>query len=107
MRLPRMTTRRWMIAVAVVGLLCLLGHRRRAFESRATYHESRQIHIIEGSGWLPGEQPEGCVYFDGHGRRMTREEVRLSDWHKSLADKYRRAALYPWLPVEPDPPETQ
>ena len=41
MRLPRMTTRRWMVVVAVVAILCLLEHRRRSFESLAAYHQSR------------------------------------------------------------------
>ncbi len=27
--------------------------------------------------------------------------------HKALEVKYRRAAQYPWLPIEPDPPEPQ
>jgi hypothetical protein len=36
---------------------------------------------------------------------MTRAEVKKSAWHAALAEKYRHAALYPWLPVEPDPPE--
>ena len=43
MRLPRMTTRRWMVAVAIVGLLCLLEQRRRSFASDAAYHESRMV----------------------------------------------------------------
>ena len=30
-----------------------------------------------------------------------------ADHHASLARKYERAARYPWLPVEPDPPEPE
>ncbi len=37
-----------------------------------------------------------------------REEVRLMEserkHHAAMADKYRHAASYPWLPVQPDPP---
>ncbi len=27
------------------------------------------------------------------------------NYSRSMREKYRRAARYPWLPVEPDPPE--
>jgi hypothetical protein len=30
-----------------------------------------------------------------------------ADHHTLLARKYERAACYPWLPVEPDPPEPE
>jgi hypothetical protein len=30
---------------------------------------------------------------------------RQADHHESMAVKYERAARYPWLPVDPDPPE--
>lgn len=29
---------------------------------------------------------------------------RLAAYHRKLSAKYQRAARYPWLPVEPDPP---
>jgi hypothetical protein len=29
----------------------------------------------------------------------------LSDYHQQMLEKYAFAARYPWLPVEPDPPE--
>ena len=28
-------------------------------------------------------------------------------WHLMLRDKYERALRYPWLPIEPDPPEPE
>jgi hypothetical protein len=31
--------------------------------------------------------------------------LRQRGWHEAMADKYERAARYPWLCVEPDPPE--
>jgi hypothetical protein len=39
--------------------------------------------------------------------RRRHEEKRLADYHAKLRKKYERAARYPWLPVEPDPPEPQ
>jgi hypothetical protein len=83
MQLPRMTTRRWMIAVAIVALLFYMERRRRSFESLAAYH-----------AW-PG------VASTGHNPNL--RLLRISRWHWALARKYRRAAHYPWLPVETDP----
>ncbi len=84
--IPRMTTRRWMVAVAAVAPLCL-EHRRRSFESLAAYHESRRV-----VAWsiLPP-------------RDIHRYAGEVLEWHAALARKYRHAARYPWLPVEPDP----
>jgi hypothetical protein len=30
---------------------------------------------------------------------------RRAEYHARLKEKYRRTAAFPWLPVEPDPPE--
>jgi hypothetical protein len=30
---------------------------------------------------------------------------RYELWERSMAEKYLRASRFPWLPVEPDPPE--
>jgi hypothetical protein len=86
-----MTTRRWMIAVAVVAVGCaavLHSHqerRRERFARIADQHLSVDL------------MPSGFPY------RERRSAKRL-DWHRKMADKYLHAADYPWLPVEPDPP---
>jgi hypothetical protein len=97
-----MTTRRWMIAVAVVGLLCLLEHRRRSFEALAAYHHTRVAHFV-----IVQSLDDVTVI-----RRISRDrkplatdEVKVATWHEAMARKYRQAARNPWLPVEPDPPE--
>jgi hypothetical protein len=110
MRLQRMTTRRWMVVVAVVGLFCTLEHRRRVFGALAKFHESRACCL---EAWVCGplngpsdsvfKDELGRVRLDADWRVMTRDEVRAAGWHASLADKYRYASRYPWLPVEPDP----
>jgi hypothetical protein len=87
MRLPRITTRRWMITVAVVALLLYLERRRRSFESLAAFRL-----------W-PG------VASTRHNPNLRLKKITL--WHWDLARKYRYAAQYPWLPVEPDPPEPE
>ena len=52
MRIPRMTTRRWMIAVAIVGLLMggyMLKRRYYDFSSRARFHVEREADCARGS----------------------------------------------------------
>ena len=126
MRLPRMTTRRWMVAVAIVGLLCLFEHRRRSFAQIAAYHESRMVARMyprspikglpmgHGSAArtsrrrdLPIRWPSrgnGYIYYDCARSRMTEDDVRAAIWHEAMARKYREASRYPWFPVMPDPP---
>jgi hypothetical protein len=90
-----------MVAVAVVGLLCLLEHRRREFASLAAYHGSKAtVGAIFGSGSMGMK----VTYVDPDGNVMTMDDLSVASWHEALAAKYRRAARYPWLPVEPDPP---
>jgi hypothetical protein len=38
---------------------------------------------------------------------MEDKHWHLIDWHASMVRKYDHAARYPWLPVEPDPPEPE
>ena len=38
-------------------------------------------------------------------QELTADEGRRAEYHAALARKYRHAARYPWLPVEPDPAE--
>jgi hypothetical protein len=91
-----MTTRRWMIAVAVVGLICavsvFLKERRERFARIAWRH----VHAVELSHLVHGgpAAPQFLL-----------RKKRVMVWHKEMARKYEYAARYPWLPVEPDPPE--
>jgi hypothetical protein len=127
MPLPRMTTRRWMVAAAIVALLCLLSHRRRSFAQIAAYHESRMVarmyprspikglpmgHGVRGPDItaerlaysLAERRGNGYIYYDRAGSRMTEDDARAAIWHEAMARKYREASRYPWFPVMPDPP---
>jgi hypothetical protein len=93
MRPPRMTTQRWMIAVAVVGIvLGVTIDRRNRFRKIAAHHRAQfkkfasQAHFILFSG--SSDDPI---------------MLRL-EWHESMRLKYERAARNFWLPVDPDPP---
>jgi hypothetical protein len=123
MRLPRMTMRRWMIAVAVVGLMmgglrlkrrhdAHLDRSRRHAHSESTFRAWRKM--LEGTDLLieriekqEGDNAAHLAQLKAH--RAVLVEMAPSweqgiPYHAALVRKYRHAARYPWLPVEPDPP---
>src|SRR6516162_11052542 len=103
-----MTTRRWIIAVAVVGLLmaaCFeaewMIRLANAYRQRAGYHESFRDLCL-------GEASEYRYAYDQQAPNDHRNEVELlraeahertlTRYHDAMAAKYRRAARYPWFP---------
>jgi hypothetical protein len=38
-------------------------------------------------------------------RYIEQKELAIEHWRSAMEVKYRRAARYPWLSVEPDPPD--
>lgn len=91
---PRLTIRRLMLVVAIVGVVLgtSITIRRRAteFESRAAAHREKWIKIFTMTEGSTGDTPE---------RRRRLGHLAEMDL------KYQRAARYPWLPVAADPPE--
>jgi hypothetical protein len=98
----RFTVRRIMVAVVVVGVLLWttlwLGKRVQAYFYMADYHSARMW--TAPFGGAAGAASRGL---DSRGELTSAERDR---WHTALAAKYLRAARYPWLSVEPDPPES-
>ena len=85
MKRPRFTLRWTMVAVAIAGLACgakVNMDRSAVFAKRA-------------AAWSWTEITEA------RGRRRP----GMREHFQRLADKYERAARYPWLTVSPDPPE--
>ncbi len=120
MRLPRMTTWRWMLALAGVAL-AIEGYREtrplmreRVGQGRDYFLSLAQSHQKEvASSTARAEALKSRL---GSTSEMTIEEItRLgrdydrmmdrADYHASLARKYERAAARPWESVDPDPPE--
>ncbi len=100
-RVPRMrfTVRRMMGAVAIVALLLAWVQMRRRFdERRASFEDQSVIHaaheILQRGG--------GADVFSGIGE--IKPNARRAAYHARMRQKYERAARYPWLPIEPDPP---
>jgi hypothetical protein len=84
------------VAAAIASIVVPL-HRRWSFESLAAYHQSKGVY-----GYACSRTSWACI--DRNGKVMTPDEIKVADWHMALAQKYRRAAAQPWLPVEPEPP---
>lgn len=54
--------------------------------------------------------PDGCRYFTVPEAKTDQERDRmraLAEYHALMENKYERAAHYPWLPIEPDPPRPE
>jgi hypothetical protein len=117
-----------MIAVAVVG--CSLGlvglsPKARRMRAKAALHAQAErdgIALVANGEWLhfaasfilnrrrfssqriyvgdiqPQERAESV-------EEMRAKWKRWADYHAAMRHKYERAAMYPWLAVEPDPPE--
>jgi hypothetical protein len=114
MRIPRMTTWQWMVAVVLIGLMIgggvLLKQRRDYFLLLAQSHQKEVT-----SSTARGEALKSRF---GRTSGMSNEEIMQlyrdyggmvdrADHHAAMAEKYRQAARYPWLPVALDPPEPQ
>jgi hypothetical protein len=106
MKLPRVrfTVRRMMVAVAVAAMtlapVAYLERRRERFTSLAAFHASQVVgYEIDGSGWRP-------VFIGRDGRPVSHQKGERDLWHSRLKQKYEEAALRPWAPVLPDPPES-
>ena len=102
LRRLRFTVRRMMIAVVVLALAIWSGRMWRLsqdYRELALHHAygaATAEHIMFGSPFRQAGQRDGSP---------SRREL-LYDYESDLADKYARAARYPWLPIAPDPAPT-
>jgi hypothetical protein len=103
MRLLRPTIRRMMATVAIVALIFeaeRLARWRAHFLEIAEAHASRKDDYGEGRGFVC---PRDEWYVDGQIRPEWWTHCdKIRDWSAALERKYRRAALFPFLPVTPD-----
>jgi hypothetical protein len=86
MRLPQMTTRRWMFIAAILGVVMgVIAYAVRLAQLRDYYFSQSLIfHVL-------AEDAAPCA-------------PRAAERLRWLAEKYENAARCPWLPVEPQPP---
>jgi hypothetical protein len=97
-----MTTRRWTLVVGVAAVLFAVGgelaRRRETFQRRAR-ELALKAEIDEMVRALLRMGPSDPREVEQAGKRV--------EFHDRLRLKYERAALYPWMPVAPDPPEPE
>jgi hypothetical protein len=106
MRLPRMTTRRWMLAVAILGSLLgavvggrRLEHRRDyclqqasdAARLEATFRTMERLSASQ----FPPQRPSNIIT----GR--TYEAAEVAEYFAGRKERFLRAAYRPWLAVPP------
>jgi hypothetical protein len=105
MQLPRIriSVRASVVAIALVAVLFGLLARRAMALALADFHESRTV----VTGWACSKTSCQRICETREGKPATAKDIRNSNWHSKLADKYRLAAGRPWLPIEADPPEPE
>lgn len=111
MHLTRFRLRTLLLAVTVVALLLAGGvtlhKRRQRFLAIASQHRVAEWFSSAASGMASSIPTVG----EGPGVALLRLPDTMpggvraqSVFHAAMRVKYERAARYPWLPVEPDPP---
>jgi len=90
MRLPRITTRRLMVLVAVAAIFAfgaVMVRKAREYRHAAARHaiKARIIELEAGPATISKDRERAA-------------------YHSRMKGKYDRAASRPWLPVPPDPP---
>ena len=115
MTLPRMTTRRWMIAVAVVAILlggAILTGRylalRHTYLQRAVLHEMEKgkifNHLNSPTYWETRWRDQRAGRKGSYPWPDEPPFVpAISEYHDRMIAKWRYAADHPWREVEPDP----
>jgi hypothetical protein len=88
-----MTTRRWMVAVAVVALICAVAVILRERKERFGHIARRHWYAVELSSVVGHADALGTPRFPRETFRLRRKQV--IDWHAEMERKYRRAARYP------------
>ena len=101
--LPRMTTRRWMIAIALVATLFAtavhLSHLADQYSAIAKYHESQGSAVSRGKNWSGSIEGRSItITYTGSGEKLKGRELAVYIWHEKLAMKYRDAAHAPGFP---------
>jgi hypothetical protein len=101
-QVPRMTTRRWMIAVSAIGIILKLQRDLRALITARREALSQRSYL----NLAKLAEHTYCLHDDE--QPTTPQEIlrrKKQRYYYQLIMKYDYASRHPWLPVAPDPPE--
>jgi hypothetical protein len=101
-RPARLTIRHLMALIAIIAVFSSAQRfwQHQAYRvERAAYHEDMEV--FHGGGFPPNMAGSDAVLFVA----VTPRNAKLVPFHREIRLKWERAARYPWLQVEPDPPE--
>jgi len=76
---------------------------RESYQSLAELHMANTLVGIGGPVEFLGESSQ--ERWDRQREEFKRFHPGLIEYHEAMEQKYRRAALYPFLPITPDQPE--
>lgn len=102
MRFARMTTRRWMRLMGVIAITSTLTK----FGWTAWYRSQ----ICNAYQLCASMEPMHCGRWQVAPQSdewLSRRRAKMAHYYRTLESKWRHAARYPWLPVEPDPREPE
>jgi hypothetical protein len=111
MAVLRMTMRRWMVAVAIVGIACGVGIevRREIIETErlrrlAMEAEIEQLLRSPFASWGPTRYAPPYVRPAAFTRPIGVPNPRLALYHRKMTEKRQWALVHPWALLEPDAP---
>ena len=86
-----------MIVAVLLGVVVEVRRRSREFWGRYVQHQA-QANALNAQYQLARLDP-----------RLTKQAMAsiqtLADWHRSMALRFYKASNYPWMPLDPGPPE--
>jgi hypothetical protein len=105
MRLPcvRFTLRTMMITVAAVAVILAIRIETVRMRERSLDYQLRSLDHRLGEMMWDGSKPTCCL--GPLGLPSATRNPRKAAYHAAMSRKLSDAALRPWLPVEPNPPE--
>jgi hypothetical protein len=104
----RLSTRRIVVAVAVIAILLggltTVARRIRRFDHLAYLHRSQMSGLMVGFRRPDGTTTMVPANVDAAGKPLTPYQEKVDRWHWEMAERYPRATHFPWAEVTVDPP---
>ena len=125
MQLPRMTTRKWMVTVLIVGTIlgaCIIRRQARTYRALASRCAAKEAYCLKRIAMLGplmtkqkrslAEWKNTGTWNETHQRKLYKDLLADLAWQRRQASYWGRmrhlyedAAARPWNPLPPEPPE--